>query len=206
VLAATTARDMIIQLLLLHCCELLIHVYACCDCGICCCGAMVNAAQLPAHPCHSRKPLAPTRFPCLLAGVPYYFNAALGITQWTQPGAGPAAAAAAAPAPAFQPSPTFTGARPGYVFKRGPQGQGYYKDDPQQALRETQQVGHQGLLLLLLAASWHASLHGSLCCSMLQHVLSSVRALLPAGGSQFRAYALLVTRVRPLGHVSTGAT
>lgn len=28
----------------------------------------------------------------------------------------------------FQPSQRFTGSRPGYVFKLGPKGQGYYKD------------------------------------------------------------------------------
>ena len=29
----------------------------------------------------------------------------------------------------FYPSKTFTGAKPGYVFKRGDKGQGYYRDN-----------------------------------------------------------------------------
>lgn len=55
-----------------------------------------------------------------------------GQRQWERPGAAPASAAAApAPTqPAFVPSPAFAGARPGYLFKLGPQGLGYYLDTP----------------------------------------------------------------------------
>ena len=37
-------------------------------------------------------------------------------------------AAAAAGLMEFQPSPRFTGGRPGFIFRLGPQGQGYYRD------------------------------------------------------------------------------
>lgn len=55
-----------------------------------------------------------------------------GQRQWERPGAAPAlAAVAAAPTqPAFAPSPAFAGARPGYLFKLGSQGLGYYLDTP----------------------------------------------------------------------------
>eukprot|EP00887_Chlorella_sp_A99_P002218 scaffold21.g2218.t1 len=66
-------------------------------------------------------------------GTTYYYNISTGQTQWERPGGG--APAAAAPTPAaggelFYPSPKFTGARPGLVFKTGPAGTGYYLDAP----------------------------------------------------------------------------
>lgn len=66
----------------------------------------------------------------------YYCNAKLGLSQWHHPlQQAPPPAAAAAPAPAaaaagglFVAAATFTGARPGYVFKSGSKGLGYYQD------------------------------------------------------------------------------
>ncbi|KAL4855963.1 Polyglutamine-binding protein 1 [Chlorella vulgaris] len=81
-------------------------------------------------------------------GTAYYYNAATGQTQWHRPGApaapapppwqqdrggGTAAAAAAAPSgdeALYLPVMQFAGARPGYVFKAGPSGLGYYLDQP----------------------------------------------------------------------------
>ncbi len=75
---------------------------------------------------------------------------AAGQTQWERPSAAAAAAPAPFAAPAAAPgehaaagasagaggelfysSPTFVGARPGYVFRLGPSGIGYYKDSPE---------------------------------------------------------------------------
>jgi hypothetical protein len=69
----------------------------------------------------------------------YYCNAKLGLSQWHHPLQQPPPVAAAAPAPAaaaaataagglFIAAATFTGARPGYVFKSGSKGLGYYQD------------------------------------------------------------------------------
>ncbi|BDA42301.1 probable polyglutamine-binding protein 1 at C-terminar half [Coccomyxa sp. Obi] len=57
-------------------------------------------------------------------GLPYYFNAATGQTQWERP---TAAAGLSGP---FVPSATFTGRVEGYVFKMGAKGLGYYHDVP----------------------------------------------------------------------------
>lgn len=60
-------------------------------------------------------------------GCTYYYNAAHGVTQWEPPGATAAGAAAAGRA-GFERAEKFEGARPGYVFKKGPSGLGYYLD------------------------------------------------------------------------------
>eukprot|EP00798_Chlamydomonas_sp_ICE-L_P011450 gene11450-34160_t len=70
--------------------------------------------------------------------VKYYYNPSTGQTQWDRP-TGSSAAVAAPPAPAQAPTPmppaefiaasSFAGARPGYVFKLGCRGLGYYTDD-----------------------------------------------------------------------------
>lgn len=67
----------------------------------------------------------------------FYFESPCitGTSTWERPVA-PAAAAAPAPSPAVADAPLFIqskefiGARPGYVFRAGPAGNGYYKDDP----------------------------------------------------------------------------
>lgn len=69
-------------------------------------------------------------------GTRYYCNAKLGLSQWHHPLQQPPPVAAAAPAPAaaaaagglFIAAASFTGARPGYVFKSGSKGLGYYQD------------------------------------------------------------------------------
>ncbi|GAB4821496.1 hypothetical protein N2152v2_008542 [Parachlorella kessleri] len=84
-------------------------------------------------------------------GLPYFSNPATGQTQWERPSAtaapvaeatpagasAPAAAAAAAAAAGgtaggelYYAAASFGGARPGYVFKMGPLGVGYYRDAP----------------------------------------------------------------------------
>lgn len=91
-----------------------------------------------------------------VSGVTYYYSAASGQTQWERPtaaAAAPPAAMAPAAAPAyaapapwqaaggtaaavqpqadlFLPAVQFGGARPGYVFRTGPSGPGYYLDRP----------------------------------------------------------------------------
>lgn len=74
---------------------------------------------------------------CVFCLCRYFCNAKLGLTQWHHPAQqAPARAAAAAPAPAapqaavgaFIAAAAFTGARPGYVFKSGDKGLGYYQD------------------------------------------------------------------------------
>lgn len=54
-------------------------------------------------------------------GVVYYCSALLGVSTWERP-------AESAGAPPFVPAASFAGARPGYAFKTGPQGLGYYRD------------------------------------------------------------------------------
>ena len=49
-------------------------------------------------------------------------NECAGATQWDEPKGGQALTGP------FVPSPTFTGAAAGYVFKMGPKGLGYYED------------------------------------------------------------------------------
>lgn len=69
------------------------------------------------------------------AGVTYYSNRALHTTQWTRPEGPPSSAASssaaaagdACAAPIFLVSPAFAGAKPGYVFKCGHSGTGYYR-------------------------------------------------------------------------------
>ena len=79
--------------------------------------------------------------------LPYFFNPWTGVRTWTHPlasyaGSGdPApwgrphqhqhqpAPPLSAPPPPFDPSPVFTGARPGWAFKMGGRGLGYYQDD-----------------------------------------------------------------------------
>lgn len=66
----------------------------------------------------------------------YFCNSGIGASQWERPGAAaapaPAAAldasVAAATGPSFVPAQAFSGPRPGYVFKQGGQGLGYYQD------------------------------------------------------------------------------
>ncbi len=52
----------------------------------------------------------------------------------------------------FLPSPTFQGSRPGYVFKRGPYGVGYYLDPLQQMVchRSPRPEGNANV-------AWHGS-------------------------------------------------
>ena len=67
--------------------------------------------------------------------ITYYYNRALNKQQWTRPGSdsgrghgGDAGTAeAGGQPPDFRPSSVFTGGIPGYAFKKGPQGQGYYR-------------------------------------------------------------------------------
>uniref|UniRef100_A0A061RJ26 Polyglutamine-binding protein 1 n=3 Tax=Tetraselmis sp. GSL018 TaxID=582737 RepID=A0A061RJ26_9CHLO len=54
------------------------------------------------------------------SGVAYYCNASLGLTQWERPGG----------SAEFLPAASFSGPRPGYAFKAGPSGVGYYLDRP----------------------------------------------------------------------------
>ncbi|GIL47036.1 hypothetical protein Vafri_3871 [Volvox africanus] len=71
-------------------------------------------------------------------GVTYFYCPATGERSWIRPVSRD-----------FIPSPSFLGARPGYVFKRGAQGVGYYVDDPDQALAEfleTQRAAPGGLI------------------------------------------------------------
>ena len=73
-------------------------------------------------------------------GKVYYFNRASGQTQWNRPGPGPTVPASAGPALGsaasepdaaheFAPAARFEGPRPGYAFKAGALGLGYYKDE-----------------------------------------------------------------------------
>ena len=64
-------------------------------------------------------------------GLPYFFNLATGQRLWQRPSGEGAGAVAVSPAAApFMPADTFAGARPGYIFKRGHAGTGYYLDTP----------------------------------------------------------------------------
>ncbi|KXZ52794.1 hypothetical protein GPECTOR_8g181 [Gonium pectorale] len=58
-------------------------------------------------------------------GVTYYYNPVTGERTWTRPVYHD-----------YIHAPAFQGARQGYVFKMGPQGLGYYLDDPARALAE----------------------------------------------------------------------
>ena len=64
-----------------------------------------------------------------------------GQTQWHKPGdpslAPSTTAAAPADSAAFTPADAFSGPRAGYVYKQGPQGTGYYKDQGPMALSGT---------------------------------------------------------------------
>ena len=60
-------------------------------------------------------------------GTAYYFNVSTGQTQWQRPGGVPAAPADPG---VFYPAQKFEGPRPGYTFKLGPAGVGYYLDSP----------------------------------------------------------------------------
>lgn len=71
-------------------------------------------------------------------GITYYSNRALNVTQWTRPEGPAAVAASGAPADLaldadgdanFLAASAFKGAKPGYVFKKGTAGLGYYRDD-----------------------------------------------------------------------------
>lgn len=57
----------------------------------------------------------------------YYYNAKTQATCWEWP---PPVSVPAGSGGDFEPSPTYTGVRKGYVFKLGAHGQGYYKDAP----------------------------------------------------------------------------
>ena len=59
--------------------------------------------------------VAPDRFPPIKGEG--YFKVALAIRSLAE-------------RPAFMPSDTFAGPRAGFVFKAGPKGVGYYRDDP----------------------------------------------------------------------------
>ncbi|DBA84282.1 TPA: hypothetical protein ACH3X2_006338 [Trebouxia sp. C0005] len=71
-------------------------------------------------------------------GQKYYFNTATGQTQWHKPGdpslAPSNTAAAPADSAAFIPADAFSGPGPGYVYKQGTDGTGYYKDHGPMAL------------------------------------------------------------------------
>ncbi|DBA76098.1 hypothetical protein WJX77_005947 [Trebouxia sp. C0004] len=71
-------------------------------------------------------------------GQKYYFNTATGQTQWHKPGDPSLASSTNTTAPAdsaaFIPADAFSGPRVGYVYKQGPQGTGYYKDQGPMAL------------------------------------------------------------------------
>ncbi|KAK9863041.1 hypothetical protein WJX84_006299 [Apatococcus fuscideae] len=53
----------------------------------------------------------------------YFYNTTTGQRQWERP-------EGSRPAGPFQPSATFAGLRPGYLFTMGPKGLGYYQDQP----------------------------------------------------------------------------
>lgn len=87
-------------------------------------------------------------------GGSYFCSVRVGQSQWHHPSIVGGAAVGVAPRPmahsgaasaAFIPSQSFVGPRPGYVFKRGPQGVGYYADQPGAAPVEQRPVqGAQG--------------------------------------------------------------
>ncbi|KAG2439337.1 hypothetical protein HXX76_004696 [Chlamydomonas incerta] len=62
---------------------------------------------------------------CPATGVTYYYNPRTGERTWAKP-----------VQQDFLPSPSFIGAKIGFVFKKGAQGVGYYVDDPARALAE----------------------------------------------------------------------
>ncbi|KAG2453478.1 hypothetical protein HYH02_001699 [Chlamydomonas schloesseri] len=67
---------------------------------------------------------------CPATGVTYYYNPRTAERTWTKP-----------VQQDFLPSPSFIGAKTGYVFKKGSQGVGYYIDDPARALAEARAAG-----------------------------------------------------------------
>ena len=67
-------------------------------------------------------------------GGSYFCSVQAGQSQWHHPGAAVASAAAPVGGAAFVPCASFAGPRAGYVFKRGPQGIGYYADTPRVAV------------------------------------------------------------------------
>ena len=80
--------------------------------ALCAATYMQGSAQMSAQQCFGIQFLK-----CkLIAGV------CAGATQWDEPKGGQALTGP------FVPSPTFTGAAAGYVFKMGPKGLGYYQD------------------------------------------------------------------------------
>jgi hypothetical protein len=73
--------------------------------------------------------------------------AAAAAAPWQRPAAAPAAAPAAEDGRLYLPAMQFGGARPGYVFKTGPSGLGYYLDRPDTERR-------LGALLLSAGLAW----------------------------------------------------
>lgn len=61
-------------------------------------------------------------------GAKYYFHRAKGVSQWDPPG-DEMGVSSSSKAP-FQPCVAFQGFRPGYLFKKGVAGLGYYLDAP----------------------------------------------------------------------------
>lgn len=64
-------------------------------------------------------------------GAVYWYNRQLGLSQWTDPRLDPPHQHQHQDP--FLPSPQFAGHRPGYVFKKGLGGLGYYRDQPHTA-------------------------------------------------------------------------
>ncbi|GAX74779.1 hypothetical protein CEUSTIGMA_g2226.t1 [Chlamydomonas eustigma] len=79
------------------------------------------AAPLPAGWAEAKDPAT---------GVTYYFNAGTGQRQWERPAGASSSPAAVPQQQQFIRSTAFAGRRPGYIFKMGDSGLGYYMDTP----------------------------------------------------------------------------
>ena len=79
---------------------------------------------------------------------------ASGQTQWTKPGASSLVSftglTATADSAAFIAADAFAGPKGGYVYKQGPQGTGYYKDQGPMAVQGNNTVPHALESLFLL--------------------------------------------------------
>jgi hypothetical protein len=119
------------------------------------CGLLVGSPAAPACPTEHH---ASTRVPPAAAGQTQWQRpadaataaapaAATAAAPWQRPAAAPAAAPAAEDGRLYLPAMQFGGARPGYVFKTGPSGLGYYMDRPDTERR-------LGALLLPAGLAW----------------------------------------------------
>ena len=84
-----------------------------------------------------------------------FFGGTAGQRQWERP-------EGSRPAGPFQPSATFAGLRPGYLFTMGPKGLGYYQDQPGEA-PSLLPCSHSALIVRQLAAPWDLAHAASLC-------------------------------------------